>query len=54
MIELSSEARNAYEAMLLSLEQTETEEEEKQPLKSDQKDTVSDLTQSPEPEYCKL
>lgn len=56
MIELSSEARTAYETMLLTLEQTESENEvdKEQPLKTNQTETVCDPTQSEEPEYIKL
>lgn len=56
MIELSSEARKAYEMMLLSLEQSESEREvdQEQPLKRDQIDAVFNPTQSEEPEYIKL
>lgn len=56
MIELSSEARKAYEEMLLSLEKTDTEKEaeQEQLLKTDEIDTVSDQTQSKEPEYITL
>uniref|UniRef100_A0A8C6UM20 SECIS binding protein 2 n=1 Tax=Neogobius melanostomus TaxID=47308 RepID=A0A8C6UM20_9GOBI len=56
MIELSSEARNVYEAMLLSPELTASDREMdmEQPFKTDQTDPVSDQTQSEEPEYIKL
>ncbi|KAJ0067973.1 hypothetical protein NL108_014228, partial [Boleophthalmus pectinirostris] len=53
MIELSSEARKAYEAMLLSLEQTESETsaDTEQSLASDQILTGPNGTLSEEPEY---
>ncbi|XP_020782827.2 selenocysteine insertion sequence-binding protein 2 [Boleophthalmus pectinirostris] len=56
MIELSSEARKAYEAMLLSLEQTESETsaDTEQSLASDQILTGPNGTLSEEPEYIKL
>ncbi|XP_033829077.2 selenocysteine insertion sequence-binding protein 2-like isoform X2 [Periophthalmus magnuspinnatus] len=56
MIELSSEARKAYEAMLLSLEQTEpeTSAETEQPFVSEQIQTGLNGTLSEEPEYIKL
>lgn len=53
MIELSSEARKAYEEMLLSLEKTDTEKDTEQ-IKTDPIDTVSDQTQPEEPEYITL
>ncbi|KAM3610560.1 uncharacterized protein V6R79_005764 [Siganus canaliculatus] len=59
MIELSSEARRAYEAMVLSLDQTETEqevntEEDVQISPAEETDPSPDATQPEEPEYIKI
>lgn len=61
MIELSSEARRAYEVMVSSLEQTGQEEEEEDIKElqinklslSEEPESVSDSTQPEEPEYSK-
>lgn len=63
MIELSSEARRAYEVMVLSLEQTgqadseqavTTEEELQISSLAKEADASPDTTQTEEPEYSKL
>lgn len=63
MIELSSEARRAYEVMMSSLEQTEPEAEQDADLQELQLSSLSlaeepeagpDTTQSEEPEHSKL
>lgn len=59
MIELSSEARKAYEVMVLSIEQTPQSEpaaNSEHQVRADQINAVSDLdsTQPEEPEYIKL
>lgn len=67
MIELSSEARRAYEEMVLSLEQTgeaEAEAEEEEAANAEEELQISslaeeaesgpDATQPEEPEYSKL
>lgn len=59
MIELSSEARKAYEVMVLNIEQTPQSEpaaNSEHQVRADQINAVSDLdsTQPEEPEYSKL
>lgn len=63
MIELSSEARRAYEEMVLSLEQTgqgeaeeavNTEEEQQISSLAEEADPGADNTQSEQPEYIKI
>lgn len=58
MIELSSEARRAYEVMVLSLEQTgqaEAEVEAEHAVNTEEELQISpETTQPEEPEYSKL
>lgn len=53
MIELSSEARIAYEVMLSNLEQTTTEEELQTYTLAEKIKTSSEDAQQEEPEYSK-
>lgn len=53
MIELSSEARTAYEVMLSNLEQTNAEEELQTGILAEKMETSSEDPQPEEPEYSK-